>query len=385
MSLTTTAYQTRKAVNFTIFLVIFIVVARILLGFLGTVKNIIFPPPPPVANYLFGEIPPLQLASFNSELPIPPEASYSYTLQTIEGTLPQFQPIAPVFMKPIPPEARFGAEDQAITLAKSLAFETKPERVTDTSLRFVDDKFAARVLLMDLVTRNFLLSYDFRTKDPSVLTASQKTPPNEDTAKRESDKYLGDATLFREDFDTTLTKVSYYELSLSELRKAVSLASAQITRVDYFRKPLPNIEYYAKQRDGMKFLPELPLVTLSPDKGNVYLMLSGRDDKKQRFVEVGYLYWEITRDEYGMYPLKPIDQAWNELKGQKGYIAALNTSKLTGNDITITDVSLGYLDQPEDPTVNRYVQPVYIFRGTAEVGFLAYVPALGDTKLPTPQ
>jgi len=70
--------------------------------------------------------------------------------------------------------------------------------------------------------------------------------------------------------------------------------------------------------------------------------------------------------------LRTIQQAWEELKAGKGYIAQIDNGV---SEVTVRKVELAYFDSFEP---QKYMQPVYVFSG--DNNFVGYIQAVKDAK-----
>ena len=79
-------------------------------------------------------------------------------------------------------------------------------------------------------------------------------------------------------------------------------------------------------------------------------------------------FFEKSEEQFGVYPLKSGQEAWQELTDDKGLIVAGTRGQ---KNITIKKMFIAYLD----PSIYQpYLQPVYVFLGESD--FVAYVPAV---------
>jgi len=98
-------------------------------------------------------------------------------------------------------------------------------------------------------------------------------------------------------------------------------------------------------------------------------MFSGARAGGDQVVAAEYHHFALDENKNGIYPIKTSEEAWEELKSGKGYIADLgDNSKGT---ITIRKVYLAYYDPGQ---YTEYFQPVVVFEG--DNNFVAYIPAV---------
>lgn len=79
-----------------------------------------------------------------------------------------------------------------------------------------------------------------------------------------------------------------------------------------------------------------------------------------------YIFWPIDLNNFGTYPIKKVDEAFEELKNGEGFIAI---EPLRGN-VSISKIYLAYYLSEE---YTNYLQPVYVFEGS---GFASIVQAV---------
>jgi hypothetical protein len=118
---------------------------------------------------------------------------------------------------------------------------------------------------------------------------------------------------------------------------------------------------------------------------NQYPVVSPKYFNSQNYVIIAYgesgfriiksqiSFFEKSNEQFGTYPIKTGDVAWEQLKNNQGLIVSEPTDKKT---ITIKKMFLGYFD----PDIyQEYLQPVYVFLG--EDNFVGYVPAIEASYL----
>ncbi len=343
MSLTDTAFYTRRAINWAILAVIAYVILRIFWSIFITVFILIFPPKPPPPNNAFGKLPAIKFPAVASS-----SARLSFVLQTIEGDVPKASPSATVYFMPkAAPNllALNGTQD----FAGRLQFDPKPIQETKNIYRFNDPELPIRRLRFDIVSGNFILRYGFE-QDPSVFT--ERNLPSPDTVTNEAQNFLQSYDLLKSDLADGTPAVTFWKFKGSGLTSATSLSGADAVRVDFFRAAIGD----------MKVVPP------NPDEAAVNVIFSGSSNTKKRILQLAYTYWPVDLATMATYPLIPSGQAWQMLQTGGGYIARYPTGAPTA---VVRSVYLAYYDSYDPQT---YLQPVFVFEG--DNGFLGYVPAI---------
>lgn len=345
-TLTKTAYWTRKIVKFgTIALVAFIIL-RVTFKIGSNIWRQLHPPPPPPPTVSFGKLPKLVFPEEN--LPAD-RAKLTYKLETIQGGLPKLPDVGKVYFMP-QRGPNLLALERANALAQKMGFRDQPEALNDTLYRWVSQTTPPTTLEMDINTLNFHLFYDYK-EDQEVLTS--KNLPNNQQAAQESKNFLVSNGLLPEDLANGTAEFTYLQLGTPELLPVTSFSEAEFIRVNLFRANL----------DELKILPP------NPKKSLISFLFSGSRTPGKRIVEINYNYSPLEKEIFGTYPLKPINQAWNEFQGGQGFIANLGQNE--NGQIIIRQVYLAFYDS-EKP--QHYLQPIYAFEG--DRNFFAYVPAV---------
>ncbi|MBI4065327.1 hypothetical protein HY409_03075 [Candidatus Gottesmanbacteria bacterium] len=345
-TLTETAYQTRRAINWTILAIISYIILRISWGLFVAVWLYFFPPKPPLPNHAFGVLPalkfPLATASASGEL--------TFRLETIEGTVPKASESATVYFMP-KTSANLLALNKTQDFAKRLGFDINPIAETKNIYRFNDTDFILRTLRYDIVSNNFLLRYAFE-EDTGVF--SEKNFLSSDALVSEAKNILQTYDLYVDDIQTGTTKTSFLKLVGNTLIPTTSLSVADAVRVDFLYRSIGNT----------------PIVTPNPTEGLISFIFSGSVNDKKRLIELSYTFWPIDYQTTATYGLKSSSQAWQELQSGSGYIAKYPK---TGSTAVIRNVYTGYYNSISPQT---YLQPVFVFEG--DNGFMAYVSAVAS-------
>lgn len=341
-TLTETAYFTRRTIKYgSVGLVVFLIL-YFAWGIGSTYWRKIHPSPPPPPTVSFGK---LSALSFPKKENLP---SFSYRLETIEGTTPKLASVGRVYFMPKPAATLLGL-DFAREMAKKIGFLGEPTKVSDRVFRFLGQN-TNTILEMDIISQKFSLFYDFQN-DQSIL--AEKKLPSDEQAVMEAKNFLRQAELLPQDLEEGQAKVSYFRFVAPNLMPALSLSEADFVRVDLFRVNL----------DDWKILPP------NPAEAQVSFLFSGSRELGKRITRVDYNSRPISFDNPATYPLKTSQAAWQELGEGKGYIASLGNNQ--DGRITVRKIYLAYY---EPDTIQDFLQPIFVFEG--DNNFVAYVPAV---------
>lgn len=342
-TLTETAYVTRKIIYYFVLAVISYIVIRLLWGFIAFFWTMIFPPKPPLPNQAFGKLTQLVFPQKDEQ-----GIKFTYTLETIEGTLPEASSSATVYFMP-KKAANLLALTKTQAFAERLGFATEPVQENKNIYRFNDPNYPLRTLRYDIVSDNFILRYAFE-QDPSLLF--EKDLPITQTALAEGRGLLQSYGLYNENLEKGNSRVSFLKLSGNRLIETTSLSQADSVRIDFFHRNIGNTK----------------VVTPIPNEGLAVIIFSGTRLFQRRILQLAYTYWPIDYETTATYPLKASSVAWQELTNGKCYIAQYPTK---GTQVVVRNVYLAYY-YSFDPQM--YLQPVFVIEG--DNGFIAYVPAV---------
>jgi hypothetical protein len=343
-TLTETAYQTRKTINWMIIGVIGYIVLRLTWAFLVFLYLLLFPPKPPPPNFAYGKLPPIV---FPVQTTIPP-GELSYALETIDGKLPEASVSAPVYLMP-KRSAQLTSLPSAQEFANKLGLNGPMTQETKSIYRFTDSEDQFRALRFDIINNNFILRYRFE-ENPNVL--SEKNIPTPQQTTLDAQMLLNSYNLLTPDFDKGTTTITYLKYKSNTLVKTTSLSQADAVRIDFFRAPIRTLK----------------VVTPNPEEGPIAIVYSGAGDTKKKILQFAYTNWPIDTENYATYAVKNGDQAWQELISGGGYIAKYPT---TGTRVIVRTVYLALYDTYDSQT---YLQPIYVFEG--DNGFVGYVHAI---------
>lgn len=306
------------------------------------------PPPPPPPTVGFGRLP---------SLVFPEQASGVWpeelTLETPRSRLPQFSDRAKVFAMEVPSPSLL-ADDRARTIAAAYGFTTQPEMLDANNYRWIKYQPIEYIFEINLINYNFTIRSDYQTRPE--LVASRSLPEKHDAVQAVK-SYLRKSDSLFEDVATASGEVSYVRVLAGELFPAVSLSDANFVQVDLNRVPV----------DG-----ELQMHSPEGRVGIVSALITGALDGDNRIVQLHNYQQKVLYELVHTYPLKPINQAWNELQEGLGYVASGRSLEKA----VIRDVSLGYFDSFN---AQEYLQPIYVFSG--DDNFIAYVHAIDSSYI----
>ncbi len=334
--------ETRVALKWggVIFLVFFLIFLIFKIG--TALKQTFFPTPPAPPTVSFCKLPSIVFPNNVSD------KNFSYSLNTVTGTLPTFQDRVNVYkMVPISPDLL--ALKKAISKVSSVEF-TNPELPVSAKVYQCNDNGPLnRSLTMDIFSTDFALSSTF-ISDPIVQSAINL--PDETTAINTAQSFLSTMSSFPDDIDSTKTKTLLFSIKNNTLTTATSVSNAQVIEVDFFQKNIDKLPiYYPKAVNSTM---------------NV-LVVGGKD--QPQVAQINFSHQTVS-NQSATYPIKTAQDAYSLLRQGQGYIASYFGSS---TDISIKNVFLAYYigDKKQD-----YLFPIAVFEG--DNGFFAYVPIITD-------
>lgn len=321
---------------------IFLVIIIIRVG--TAVKEIISPTPPVPPTVTFGKLPPIEFPPNNTKV------QYSYTVDTLTGSLPVFLDRAKVF-KMVPDRADLLALQKSQNKVSKIGFTSRGILVSENIYEWTDEAPFLRKLNLNTLTSNFTLTSSFLT-DPVIFSRSHI--PDQNGAISLAQSFLSNMSSLPVDLDSSKTKTTLFSIRNGNLIPATSFADTQIIRVDLFQKDIDKMSIYYSN-------PTIP---------NINILVGGGEDKSQ-IVQVNYAYQAVT-EENATYPIKTASEAFAQLQEGKAFIPS-NTNNTNISNISIRNVLLGYYmgENRQD-----YLLPIVVFEG--DNNFIAYVSAVKD-------
>ncbi len=353
----------------------------------AVIHSILFPPKIQAPNVAYGKLQPpiFPQSNFNGE--------YTYSINTVSGTLPDDFP------------DRLNVYPMIINQPDVLNLKNAEQNITN--LQFVDstgNNLPAipiggsnyewretspgptgfqRAIVFNIVSQNFTMNSNYLTQ-LSVLQARYVQNMHDQTeAIQPVQNFLSTINSPVSDIDFTLTQnppstenyttaPQLYSVSNGQLTPTTSIASAQVIRVDLYQKEIDYTITAGRDQDlthSQNFDMTLPIVYPHPPYSTMnFLVASGQNEADIAVANFNHQKINLAPDTQGTYPIKSAQQAFDDLKKGRGYIASYNGN---GNQILITNVFLAYY---MGTSLQNYLTPVVVFEGQS--GFFAYVPAI---------
>lgn len=327
MSLSTVTGEARTLLKWLGLIVVFFFILFLLVN----IKNAIFPAPPPPPKVGFGKLPLIDFPTNTTN------KKYSYSLNTITGTLPNFESSQKVYkMQEDKPDLL--SLSRAKEKAKSIGFEENPTKISDNVYQWKNEN--GKILTMNILNFDFNVSSDYLLKK-DIQNFNRKP----DIAVSFSKDLLRNMDILPPDLDETKTTTNLYSIKDFKLLPATSLSTAQAVRVNFFQKDFNNLPIYYTSSTPMNFL-----------------IGTSRDPE---VLEANFLYQKVS-DFSSTYPIKTAQIAFDELKKGNAYIAQFPESRF----VSINKVTLGYFVADKR---QEFLMPIVVFEGN---NFKAYVSAV---------
>lgn len=322
MTLTQAALLTKR------FILVFLILS--FLGIVGFTSYKIWytrylaslPKPEEKPDMKFGKLPSLDLPRSSVS-----SSNFSYSLDTITGSLPDFPKVAKVFFMP-KAAASFLAPDKAQSLAEKFNLKVPVEVLSETKYQFKDK---TRSLLIDLDSGNF-------TYQEEATAAAQEVLDLNDSRLTDN---------FKNFLSSKITLPDEIKDGTAKLQRAPDQKTARI-----FLWP-QNVD-------------ERPIVTPSFASSLTYSQITGSGDTLANYLLVSYVFWPVDQTTFSTYPIKSSEVAFSELRSGQAVV----TVEPPKPQVSITAVYLAYFQKEG---YQPFLQPVVVFEG---VNFISFVDAI---------
>jgi hypothetical protein len=353
----------------------------------AVIHSILFPPKIAPANVAYGKIPApiFPQSNFNGE--------YTYSINTVSGALPSDFP------------DRLNVYPMIINEPDVLNLKNAQQNISN--IQFVDSTGNTlpaipiggpdyewrettpgqtgfqRSIVYNIVSQNFTMNSNYLTQLSVLQAQFIQTMNNPTNAIQPVQDFLSTIGSSTSDIDFSLTQnppatedyttaPKLYSVSNGQLMPTTALANTQVIRVDLYQKEIDYTINASTNQDlthSQDFTMTLPIVYPHPPFSTMnFIVASGQNEADVSVANFFHQTPNLTPDTQGTYPIKSAQQAFDDLKSGKGYIASYNG---TGNQILITNVYLAYY---MGATQQNYLTPIVVFEG--QNGFFAYVPAI---------
>ncbi len=347
------------------------------------VKNILFPPRAIPPNVAYGELAPIHFPS--DAVP----GNYTYDINTFTGTLPEGLPdrlnVFPIVQK-VPglnnlKEAKSKIATMGLVTTVGTPVEENP--IAEDAYEWVESTGLKRKVTFNIVSFDFTLKSDYLESLDAISANHIKSQDNaidvgqtllEEIGLKPNDLDLAKTSIIdKEKHYVTTPRLYSINTRNGTLETAESLSTAQVIRVDFYQK---DVKYdlntgLKNASDEIETTPiEYPILYPNPPYSTMSLLLASGANALE-VVDADFTHQDInlTPDPQGIYPIKTVEEAYEELRQGKAYIAAYNNPENT--QILINSVYLAYYMGKEK---QDYLMPIFVFEG--KDGFFAYISAV---------
>src|SRR3972149_3190879 len=303
-----------------------------------TLKNMLFPVPPPASLIAFGKSPKLDISEG-----VKPPGKIDYKVETISGELPKLAHEIKVFTID-PPRPAFGDLERTKAQVANADYKKEPESVTERTATFRNSSNPDFVLTINITSGNFVMGSNYLNKSELLATRPSTVEEAADIARDFFQKFRVDLLLLNQ----KEPKNQLLKFENGTLDEAVSLSSANFVKILFPRQPVD----------------EVKIINPRLDMAPAWALVS-----KREIVEAKVALLDIKKHKFSTYPLMDITRAFEELKNGQG---AFN-KEIEGNTFPVRDVEIVYL---EGENYQEYLQPVYLFK--SDNNLAAYVPAVDE-------
>jgi len=361
-TLTEAAYWTRRFLTgFVAFIVLFIGYKVVANYRADHARRQPTPAPVERPTVAFDRLPELNFSEASPSRPV------EYELRTANGQLPTFPSIAKIYLMPRPQGVTFFSLEEGKEFAGKLGFTTEPEQIEVGRYRWNEavplpgdeESTTSRVLVMDVASGNFKLSYNY-SRDPTLLDQS---PPAQARAIEQAEDFLKGLGLYPQDLAGGEHRVTYLAAEGNDLTPTLSQTDADFARLDFFRQGVAD----ALRGPSVSTGEITPVTPPMFDQALVQILMSSAQERSRKYVRVDYVFWPVDYENFATYPLRSAQQAFDDL--QNGAGAVISGGSQTR--VTVRRVSLAYYNPRQH---QDFFQPVFIFEG--DNNFVAYVPAV---------
>jgi hypothetical protein len=344
MSLTTTAYYTRKSVKWVVLGILLFIISKTAISLGWAYWQKLHPAAPPPPNVIFGKLPAIKFP--DQALAKPKET----VLETVDSSLPANIPnMEKVYFIP-QVGGRFLSLQNTIRLASSAGFNDQPEQISEDVYKF-EDKLKNTSLLINVFTGNFSYKYDY-INDQTLI--NPRTLISEEGAVNTTKSFISRLGKMTYELKEGTHLTSYWKITANTIKSVPSPSEADFIRIDLFRKAIN----------------KYPVLPPNGNRSSVYAINSAGQLQNEGIVEARAEFFPADVEKYGTYPLINVQQAYAEFNSGNYYLASNDNADETVK-VKIRKVYLAYFDPP---TPVRFLMPIFVFEGDSN--FKAYISAV---------
>lgn len=355
------------------------------------IHSILYPSRIPAPNEAYGKL---------QAVPFPQSTvagEFTYTINTVNGSLPSTFPDRINVYPMVQPQGSYEDLPNATKAVQSLGFTDPLGNVLpniplggptyEWKESAPDTSGYQKTIEYNTVTGNFSMTSDYLT---SLTALNAQSLGDQNQAISAVQDFLGNINQMPTDVDLTITQnptsdqtyataPQLFSITSGQLEPTSSLSNAQIIRVDLYQKEI-DYTLLAGLTQGAssfsKFNMTMPILYPHPPYSTMnFLIASGQGQPMVVSADFNHqsINTAVTPADQATYPLISAQEAYDELKAGKGYIAAYTGS---GSQILINNVFLAYY---VGDTQQSYLLPIIVFTG--QNGFFAYVPAIAASAM----
>lgn len=292
------------------------------------------PPVEQKPDLKFGALPNLDLPKSQVS-----SANFTYSLNTTTGSLPSFDKLIKVYFIP-PQQATFLAADKTQAIAQKFNVQATAQPLSDTKYLFNQDTKSLTISL-DSGNLNYI---------NNATPSANQTLASDDSLINNFTSLLTGLGVLKDHLNDKHTKVELLKIQDNLLVTADSRSQAQAA----------NLYLWPQDID------QKPILTGDFGKSLISGEASSSAQSLDNYYSINFTYWPVDTTNFATYQLKPIQSAFDDLKGGKGIVVVAPPNPA----VAITSIYLAYY---ESQNYQAYLQPIYVFEGQ---GFVAYVPAI---------
>lgn len=320
-----------------------IIAIVLIIALLARLWMYFFPAPKPKPTVTFGKITSMNFPETEKS------QDFTYTVNTLSGFLPTFTDQVNVY-----PIVKYKPELLALNNTRDLVnnngFLSGPIKISDNLYNWSNNSSnLKKTLQVNIINHNFTLTSNFYLDEK---IKSVDSPPNQIDAQNLATEFLQNMEALPDDIDSSKTQETILSINNNLLVLASSISNTQLIRVNFLQSDVDNLPIYYEK----------------PNESNINVLIGGSMDNLE-VIEATYIHQEIE-NQSSTYPIKTANQAFDELKNGKAFIASYYGNNKT---VKIRNVYLGYyIGRIEQD----YLMPIFVFEG--DDGFIAYVNAVTD-------